>query len=152
MESDERLLDLIHSVAQGLFHEMRRVARERGMPGSFMAIMRCATQEPGVTITELARRSGMAKSHVSTAVDELCRRGLVERRGDDHDRRLQHLYPTPYAREFFGEVRTEARERLRGVLSVLSEEQTNSLIMDLELLRQALHPSQGDLKGPGPPC
>lgn len=152
MERDERLLDLLHSVVRGLVHQMRSVVRTKGVPGSFMPIMRSAILEPGITITELSRRSGMAKSHVSTAVEEISRRGLIERRGDDHDRRLQHLYPTVQGRELFDQVHKEARDRQREVLSALSDEQIRSLIGELELIQRGLHPSPEDIDGPGPPC
>lgn len=46
---------------------------------------------------DIVEYRGLTKSHVSVAVKELCRRGLLESRQDCEDRRAIHLKPTAAA-------------------------------------------------------
>ena len=46
---------------------------------------------------DIVEYRGLTKSHVSVAVKELCRRGLLGSRQDDEDRRAIHLKPTAAA-------------------------------------------------------
>lgn len=48
----------------------------------------------GVIVSELARHTEAAKSHVSNVIDQLVERDCVEKRPDPGDQRLQRLYVT----------------------------------------------------------
>lgn len=61
-------------------------------------VLRRVRKEPGITISQLARRLGTVKSHVSTIADQLVKRVLIEKRPDPHDQRVVKLYLTPEAK------------------------------------------------------
>ena len=49
----------------------------------------------GPTMAELSSRLTVTKGHVSALVERMEAKGLVERRSNPHDGRLQHVYLTP---------------------------------------------------------
>jgi DNA-binding MarR family transcriptional regulator len=60
---------------------------------------------PGIEQHRLAALMGTDRTNIGQVVDDLERKGLVERRVSGADRRVRHLYATTRAREF--------RERMR---------------------------------------
>ncbi|HHW14894.1 MAG TPA: MarR family transcriptional regulator, partial [Firmicutes bacterium] len=64
-----------------------------------MIAVRLVAREPGLTLSDLSRRMGLANSTVTSLVDRLERDGLVIRSRDTRDRRVTHLHPTPLALE-----------------------------------------------------
>jgi DNA-binding MarR family transcriptional regulator len=61
-------------------------------------ILRFLTNNPGIdTAAEIAELRQLSKGNVSTAVEKLIRKGLLERRQDPHDRRVMHLTVTAAA-------------------------------------------------------
>src|SRR5690606_41002054 len=53
---------------RGLLH---RAGREFEMPPFSFMLLRHIKEEPGITLSELARRVGAAKSHTSTTIEQL---------------------------------------------------------------------------------
>lgn len=62
-------------------------------------VMELVIREPGATLGELAVRARLKKSNLSTAVAALTKRGFVERRSNQEDGRLVHIYPTAKAQK-----------------------------------------------------
>lgn len=135
----ELLVDLLHDVNRRMAELVREVFRGREIPVAFRAVGAVLTSEPGVTVSELARRTGMAKSHISNTVEELCRLGWVEKRADPRDQRRLRLYLTPAAVEHrWQQVREAVRERLAEVVAEIPDEKAAALIDGLQTLRAAL--------------
>jgi DNA-binding MarR family transcriptional regulator len=132
------LVHLLRSVGRGLFGLTRGVAREHNLPGPSLGIMHAVFRSPGVTISELARRTGMAKSQVSSTVESLCALGHLEKRRDPADQRLQLVHPGERARAQFQEMHAAMRARLATVISTLPEAKVEELIDGLEVLQAAL--------------
>lgn len=63
-------------------------------PGRFAAMMLIA-QNPGISQTALGLASGRDKSSMTPVLDDLVRRGLVQRKHTDGDRRAYRLSLTP---------------------------------------------------------
>lgn len=61
---------------------------------ALQAIMFFHTYPEYNTARDLCRMQGMKTGIASVAVEQLCREGLLERRVDESDRRLQRLYLT----------------------------------------------------------
>ncbi len=134
----ERLIDLLHDVNRKMAEHVREVFRGQEIPLAFRAVGAVLMSEPGVTVSGLARRTGMAKSHISNTVEELCRRGWVEKRGDPEDQRLLRLYLTPSAVEHrWRQVRDAMRERLAEVVAEIPDDQASALMDGLLALQAA---------------
>lgn len=97
---------------------LQRVGKECELPPFSFMLLRHIKEEPGITLSELARRVGAAKSHISTTLEHLVREGYVEKRSDPSDQRIQRLHATEAARRFFARM----GDRAQGVWAVVLEE------------------------------
>lgn len=127
------------------------------LPSLSMLLLRHIRSEPGITVSDLARRVGVSKSHTSTLTEQLVRDGYVEKRSDPGDQRLISLFVTDQAKrtlEKMGE-RAEAfwatifqefpADELDNIERFLKEllkalEQVNSRKFDQEYMGEP-HPS-----------
>lgn len=66
----EELVELLREVNRGLGKFARDVLSEHGIPFAMLMISKQIKAEPGITISELARRSGIAKSHISKSIQD----------------------------------------------------------------------------------
>lgn len=134
----ETLELLLKGVSQSLFELVRDVMHERGLPAPGMAVLGHVVANPGLTVSELARRARLAKSHVSKTSDSLCELGLLEKRPDPSDQRLVRLYATEKAQEQLREMRSVMRARLAAAAAGLPKEKLDAMIDGLQLFRAAL--------------
>lgn len=135
----ERLVDLLHDVNRKMAEHVREVFRDREIPVAFRAVGAVLMSEPGVTVSDLARRTGMAKSHISNTVEEMSRRGWVEKRADPRDQRRLRLYLTQAATEHrWRQVREAVRERLAELVAEIPDDKAAALIDGLQTLKAAL--------------
>lgn len=138
-EQEARELDrLWRSVTGALFGMVRQTALEQGLPAQFMGMMHKLLASDGVTVSELARRTGLAKSHVSKTVDRLAQMGLAEKLRDGADRRLVRVAATADARERFRQVHGMALQRWAGLVAAMPPDQVQALVSGLRALEAAL--------------
>jgi DNA-binding MarR family transcriptional regulator len=141
----EQLLDLLHAVQRSLHDMLRSTFEDVDFPFMGLLMLKRIHQRPGVTVSELAREIGLAKSHISKTVDVLAERGLVDKRSDPGDQRLQRLYPTPAAEAQLEEGRSRIRNVWAGVTEAVPPAKMAPLIEGLEALLGAMR----ELKGKG---
>ena len=134
----ERLDRLLRSVNHSIMSAVRNTAGAHGIPHHGLVAMRYVHMQPGITVSEIARQSGMAKSKVSTTVDSLVRLDMLEKRSDPSDQRLVRLHVTPRAEEHFQAVHGAVRARLASMLASLQPGQVDALINALAALETAL--------------
>ncbi|CUR56575.1 MarR family transcriptional regulator [metagenome] len=89
---------------------------------------------------------GVHRSAMVTLVDDLERRGLVERRRDPSDRRAYTLHLTPVGRELLARLRLLAEDDEGELMSVLDPAEREQLVS----LLQRLAESQGLVAGVHP--
>lgn len=106
-------------------------------PGA-MFLLRSISQEPGLTIAELTRRSGTVKSHVSKMADQLVSQGYVEKRADPADQRLTRIYATRAAADIVANVEERAGEAWAGVAKAIPADQREHVVRGLHVLLSAL--------------
>ena len=84
---------------ESTFQAFSRLSAEVGeSPGRFAALTLIA-RNPGISQTELSQAAGRDKSSLTPVVEDLVRRGLVERKRLNHDRRAYSLNVTPAGRK-----------------------------------------------------
>ncbi len=79
------------------------------LPLSELEELRFVGEHPTSSVTKVAQGLMLQASNVSAAVRALAGRGLIERRPDEHDRRITRLQLTPLA--------TEQRQQIDAVWS-----------------------------------
>lgn len=70
---------------------------------------------PGITQDGISMNVGMDKGTVARTVKQLEDAGLIMRKTDEYDRRVNHIFPTPRGLEIKGQV-FRIIEELHGVL------------------------------------
>ena len=137
-EPPEILEGLLKAVNRGLFDLAQDVLHQYGLPASGIAVMSQILRVPGTTVSEVARRTGMAKSHVSKTVESLSEVGFLEKRPDPSDQRLVRIHATEQAEMRFREMQTAMRHRLSAVISSLPDQKVDAIIDGLKALHAAL--------------
>ncbi|MEQ8365916.1 MAG: MarR family transcriptional regulator [Roseicyclus sp.] len=117
---DLRLGYLIHDVSR-----LRRVSFDRelaplGITRSQWWVLAFISRNDGLPQTRLAKDLDVGKVALGSLIDRLQSAGFVERRNDDHDRRVKRIFLTDKARTLIDEIRpvTESfNDRLREGIS-----------------------------------
>jgi DNA-binding MarR family transcriptional regulator len=98
---------------ESAFQAFSRRSQEIGeKPGRF-ATLTLIARNPGISQTELSHANGRDKSTLTPVVEDLVRRGLVERKRMNHDRRSYRLNVTPAGKETLAMMTRCARQHER---------------------------------------
>jgi DNA-binding MarR family transcriptional regulator len=109
-------------------------------------ILRLLRAAGGVSQQELAARLGIHPSRLVAILDNLEKRGYLERRPNPEDRRLYSLYLTKGGEELLGKIGRLAREHQESLLSPLNNEERTALgslllrLADQHGLTRGVHP------------
>lgn len=141
LKAAEEVATLLREVNRGLRRRME-ACDTAGLTIPQAVTMRIAAHNPGLTLTELSQKMGLANSTVSGIVDRLEREGLLLRTPDPADRRVFRVNPTPAAEVRRERYASAVRAALTGVLGRLSPEELSSLRAALAALARALGPEE----------
>ena len=104
---------------ESAFQAFSRRSQDIGeSPGRFATLMLIA-RNPGISQTALSLANGRDKSSLTPVVEDLVRRGLVERKRMDSDRRTYRLNLTPAGKKVLGELTRCARQHERNLDRVI---------------------------------
>ena len=141
-----------HAAAQ--FTERLRVLN---LAPADAGILRLLRAEEGLSQQALAARLRIAASRLVAILDELEKRGLVERKANPNDRRLYALFLTQAGEETLGKIGDVARKHQEALLSGLSGDERATLatlllkIADEQGLTRGVHPGYQRLGRPRAP-
>lgn len=100
---------------EATFQAFSRLSQEVGeSPGRF-ATLTLIARNPGISQTELSQAAGRDKSSLTPVVEDLVRRGLVERKRLNHDRRAYCLKLTAAGRKTLTMLTRCARRHERNL-------------------------------------
>ena len=129
------MLDLWRLILAGSTRDLYRLLAEVDLSMTQLKmlhiLMECEKQS---SVKELAEELSMSLPNASRTIDGLLQRGLVERREDEHDRRVKRVGPTPAARALIERVDTARLNGLEAWAADLSPVQRTSLLDALSLL------------------
>ena len=117
-------------------------------------ILRLLRIAAGLSQQELAAKLQIHPSRMVAILDNLEKRGLVERKANPDDRRLYSLHLTPAGGEALERIGRVAREHQEALLSSLSKEERDTLstlllrIADQQGLVRGVHPGYQRLGRP----
>jgi DNA-binding MarR family transcriptional regulator len=106
---------------ESTFQSFSRRSQEVGeRPGRFATLMLIA-RNPGISQTELSHANGRDKSSLTPVVEDLVRRGLVERKRLREDRRTYRLNVTPAGRKALATLTRCARGHERALDGIIGQ-------------------------------
>lgn len=88
-----------------------------------------------LTMTELAQLLMVSGGNMTGLTDRLQREGLVERRRDPEDRRIQRITMTPRGQALFGEMADAHRAWIIDMLKLLDHKTADRLMAGLALVK-----------------
>jgi DNA-binding MarR family transcriptional regulator len=113
---------------------------------SHAGVLRLIHASEGLSQQALGDALGMVPSRLVVLIDELERRGLVQRRDDPTDRRSYALYVTHQGRDTFKAIGRVAREHQQALCAALRDDERQLLasllqrIADEQGLTAGVHP------------
>ncbi len=140
----EELVELLHDVNRSMGKYAREVLFQHDLPFSMLIISKHIRLEPGITISELARRTGIAKSHISNLIRELEQRGWVEKKSDASDQRILRLYLSQPASADIQLLGKRIRQQFNDLLADIPDQRAMQLIEDLTEIKAALDKNRGN--------
>jgi DNA-binding MarR family transcriptional regulator len=145
------LLAQLGAHAASQFAERLRVIDLTPPDAGILRLLRIAA---GLSQQELAAKLRIHPSRLVAILDNLEKRGFVERRANPDDRRLYSLYLAKSGEEALEKVGKVAREHQGALLSALNSEERDTLaslllrIADQQGLVRGVHPGYQRLGGP----
>lgn len=104
---------------ESAFQEFSRRSQEIGeSPGRFAALTLIA-RNPGISQTELSQAAGRNKSSLTPVIEDLVRRGLVERKRMRDDRRTYRLNVTAIGNKTLTQLTRCARRHERNLDGII---------------------------------
>jgi len=98
---------------ESAFQAFSRRSQEIGeKPGRF-ATLTIIARNPGISQTELSHANGRDKSSLTPVIDDLVRRGLIERKRMNNDRRTYRLHLTLAGKKTLTQLTRCARQHER---------------------------------------
>lgn len=117
---------------EAAFQAFSRRSLEIGeSPGRF-ATLTLIARNPGISQTELSLANGRDKSSLTPVVEDLVRRGLVERKRMDSDRRTYRLNVTPVGKKMLTTLTRCARRHERNLDHVIGARDRKRFIQILK--------------------
>lgn len=129
---------LWHHVNRQMHDLFRTTVQKYDLPSMAYPVLRHIQKEPGITVSQLSRRFGTAKSHISKIADQLMRENFIEKRTDPSDQRILRLYLTPSALRSLKGMGDRATKLWAAVLDELPENESEDLLRFLRKLLEAL--------------
>ena len=117
---------------EAAFQAFSHLSQEIGeSPGRF-ATLTLIARNPGISQTELSLANGRDKSSLTPVVEDLVKRGLVERKRMDSDRRIYRLNLTPSGKKVLTMLTRCARRHERNLDRVIGERDRKRFIQILK--------------------
>ena len=142
MQSFERdLLIVLNDVARLCRTRFDQQARARGMTRAQWIILARLDRQPGLSQNEMASILEVEPISVGRLIDRLEARGLVERRPDPTDRRVNRLHLLPAAKPFLDEIAVQKEIISAEVLAGIGDSERAEVVEALLRMKTNLSES-----------
>jgi len=113
-----------------------RQAARYGMTRAQWAVLAKVERYEGLKQSELAEMMDIQPITLTRLIDKLCDNGLIERRGDDTDRRVNRLYLRKAARPLLGKLADLRSELTATALEGIGPADAHRLLTQLESIKE----------------
>lgn len=112
-----------------------KLAARHGITRAQWAVLAKLERYEGLKQTELADLMEMQPITLTRLIDRLCEHGLIERRADAHDRRVNRLHLLPAARPLLEQLAELRAEITATALAHMDEGKADALVAELTLIK-----------------
>src|SRR5262245_16457774 len=138
-------LSTLIETSRHLRHFVDRRAQRLGLTGAQLRLLSKLRRQEGATQAALANQMEMRPISLSGLIDKLAQQGLVERRADQSDRRLNRLYLTPAGRDLARKIDGFREEVAQDVLRQVDEAALDGALDVLHTLKQQIKSQPADV-------
>lgn len=110
-------------------------ASRYGLTRAQWAVLAKLERTEGLKQADVAELMEMQPITLTRLIDKLCKAGLIERRGDETDRRVNRLYLTKTARPMLVKLAALRGEITRAALADISVPDAHRLVEQLETVK-----------------
>lgn len=143
MNDNEFILKGIRNIKIGYEKTFDNLVEKYGINQIQIDIMLFLYNNPGYdTAQSMCDMRGLAKSNVSTAVEALCRKGWIERKTDNENRRIIHLKITKKAKDFVDEASEKQNSFFEKMFSDFSADQKKQARQMMNMIFNTLDNSE----------
>jgi DNA-binding MarR family transcriptional regulator len=129
------IMDFWHQLMRGNAASVYQLVEDLDLSITQMKALHALSDSPReISVKDLADRLGMSLPGTSRTVDALLRRGWLERREDEHDRRMKRVGITAAGRVVVERIDTARLMGLEQYTAALSPEQRATLFAALHNL------------------
>ena len=111
-------------------------AARYGITRAQWAVLAKIERQEGLKQTELAEQMEMQPITLTRLIDKLCDAGLIERRGDENDRRVNRLYLKKAARPLLGKLAGLRAELTATALEGINPADAHRLLGQLDDIKE----------------
>ena len=133
----DSLVQLRHAVLRDGFLQAVRALDDFDLSVGQMATLMLLDAEQGGTISNIASDLGRSLSVTSRLIDQMVRRGLVDRQEDSRDRRIKRVGLTERGHELIGMVQRQRSEAQLTVMATLTDSERAEVMRGMSLLSEA---------------
>jgi DNA-binding MarR family transcriptional regulator len=126
-------------------------ARRFGLTRAQWGVLAKLERTEGMKQAEIADLMEIQPITLTRLIDKLCDMGLIERRSDDSDRRVNRLYLTDAARPLMLKLNGLRHELTQTALAGLSAADTHLLVAQLEIVKNNVREAAQNA-APAPPA
>jgi DNA-binding MarR family transcriptional regulator len=130
---------MLREIRQVLRRPLESEFAQGELTGAQRSVMQAIFHSEGLSLKELSNRVGLSHSTLSGIVDRLVARGMLERRVNTTDRRLNNIVVTKVVRDFMETTAPSATAQplIQALTNVTSAER-NRIVQGLSTLHRAL--------------
>jgi MarR family 2-MHQ and catechol resistance regulon transcriptional repressor len=137
---------VLRKAARSLETHAGRSIEALGMCVSDFGVLEALLHKGPLPVNVLGQKVLLTSGSITTAVDRLEQRGLVERKNDPSDRRARIVYLTAAGRKLIGKLFAEHKKDMEIAASSLSHSQRAQLVGLLSQLGRGADELKGDKK------
>jgi DNA-binding MarR family transcriptional regulator len=136
------LLRRLWHVYNNILREGQRFLRRYRLTPIQLDVITLLSSAEGITQQELSKHLLTTKSNITSLIDRMERKGLVERHIDAYDKRCYRLFLTQKSKHLLECVLPEYKKRISQFFSTLSERERKQLQSLLKRLERSLTPGK----------
>ncbi len=122
----------------------RRLAKEAGMTAVQFRVLQIIAENGHATPTAIAHRMGVTQATMTALIDKLVKRGLVERRRSETDRRQTNVFITEAGRETVNDAPDPLQQRYVKNFEALEDWEQAMIVAALERVAAMLDAGEID--------
>lgn len=131
----ETMLNIVHTANQFAIAGLPLFRRFDLTEAQFNLLFALKFKQRALTQSELGKRLVVTRASVTSLIDKLEEKGLVERRSVPNNRRIYHVELTPAGQRLIDEVEPLYRVEVHRAMSDLSTEECSTVIGLMERIR-----------------